>query len=201
MINLNEIDEFHRKGRGKVFQFYITDDELKEVLDRINKKRYGILSLIVIIENESCDYNYLEYPLEYFWKDKPQNVNTFFIRDKKLTPNIDLPKDSEDLSKYYMYNGLIRISHGGQRKGYQQQSNIMFVDSYFRIVNPTEVYENKEYSRLFGTLKKEINFFLKFKGNHIGKSGKIYESKTKNVSEGFALNLSKGLLKAPIQIE
>ena len=91
MIPITLLDQFHRKGRGKVFQFYITDLELQEVLDELNDSKFGPFYLITCYFDKEYNYKYDKFKLSDFVKARKQGHYIFFLGNLNLTPELDVP--------------------------------------------------------------------------------------------------------------
>ena len=200
MATIKELENFQRKGRGKIFQFYITDTELQEVLHELNASKFGTFELITSFLDKEYNYQYDQYNISDFMKSRSEGNYIFFLRNMNVTPELDIPFENVDLSKYFMYNGLIRIWHGSKRNDNVEESSIMLVDSYYNLNDPKEVYKNEQYAKIFQLLKRMINARLKFRANHLGKDAKVYPVKSNNVSVEFRNQLLKGFIKAKLEM-
>lgn len=208
MLEVSNIQQYFKSGRGVTFQFYITDEELQRILSEKLPKEYEPYSLICYKYEGDAAYLFREKPMADFIGTRSKDYERFYLRSCKLTPKIEVPADpvksSERraaLQKYYLYNGFIDIQHGFKlQHKFFSESSIGLIEKYYLKSDPDNLLINEGYASVFNALKKGIKKVLKFKSKQTWQDGRINVSKSNNVSEGFAEAVKEGKLITDIEV-
>ena len=180
-------DKWDRYGRGRGIDFFATDEELYEFLDKTLPKEFEPYTLVwskPIKEGRDYQYEQNENELTQFIELRSQGLWMFFIRSKVLTPEIfqattALPDGAWGL------NGLINIQQGRKSKKGLEFSSISLVDK-IQNVETGEIVTHDEYLAIFNKLKKTLRKQLRYTSKKKRPDGTIEESKTILMTKGYA---------------
>lgn len=199
MIDFKDLDNYERLGRGKVFQFFITQKEFFEILLSTQESLNTTFSLITSDwDKKSTKWNYSEFDITKFPELVDNGKNIFLLRDYRLSPKIDLIKEVDYEDGYYLFNGLIKIRFNYNLKSNELgESYLMFFDKIKESRN-NHLIVNKEYLKIYGAIKRKIEDLLNHTGSFTGKSGKTYYAK--NISVGYKKDFNNGIFKSRLEL-
>ena len=207
-VNAATAGNYYRAGRGKVMECYITDEELNEILNTGLPAVYEAFTLIVVEWDGDKTFYHKECTPGEFLELRKKGIERFYLRSKKLTPEIELPADpvsggtaNSNLQKAYLYNGLLDIQHGFLlEKKYFQKTTIGFIDKYFPVGQPEQVTTNAGYDEVFRAIRKKITPLLKFKSKTVLKDGRVFPAKKADVTTGFNNGVMNNTIVTNIEI-
>ncbi len=163
-------------------------------------------SLIYSIRNDRRKiFSFEQRSVSDFVKLRIEGVSRFYLRSHVLTAHIadqeTVPYGAQgDYQTYLMYNGLIDLQHGIVRNGKIEQSHLGFIDKYFKADEPEEIYDNKEYLKIYKGFVRALKSVLKAKSKQVWLDGREFISKTNDMSEGFASKIKRKEILASVEI-
>lgn len=208
MLSVTNIQRYFKAGKGRVFTFYITDEEMSDVLLTALAEGGIPYTLLSYSYDGDKTFYFKEVPLEEFIALRKDGYDRFYLRNCKIMPHLDIPstpviggKLRTDYVKFFLYNGLIDIQHGFMfEHKYFSESSIGLIDKYYHPDNPSAVFENRESSDVFNKMKKNITWRLKFRSKETWLDGSIFIANKNNVSEGFSEAVKEKRIQTKIEI-
>ena len=186
---------WYRVGRGRVIQFYATDEEFFQVLESSLPGEFEPYSMIVNeMVKEGKIYvqvpsvftidRFLDYRSRGFWK--------FYILSRLLMPDFKVERGLGVDPKCSL-SGLIEVQHGRMTRKDQQDSNssLVLCDSNIGLVDKVEneetgeVIKYEDSLKIFKALKKVAKRILCYTSIETWKDGRTFESKSILMSEGI----------------
>lgn len=205
MIELTNVSNYLRVSKGKVKQFYISDEEFVDVINNLPEK-YKPYNLILTEWDGNNIFNYFIIDTEDFNIRRKGKINRFFLLNYKISAAIQIPKEpivggkkNHQLLKYFLYNGLIDIQLHQIDDENLIESSISMIDKYIKIGEPKIIYDNNEYLSIYNHLQKRISKKLVYKSIEQLKDGSLIESKFNNLSEGFARLIDNDKIKIELK--
>ncbi len=183
MIELKDINRYRRKGRGKVYQFYVLQDELYNVILDLEIKFDTSFDLIVSEFDEVNKWTYAVFPLKDFSNLIEEGYRFFLLRCLELSPEIEITKNGRFNNDYYLYNGLINIRYNIGSSNVMGESFIMLIDVVESLEDQSLIIKNHEYFEIYKFFKKRLKSILKYKGF----------VKNKNQAKPMSYDISAGI--------
>lgn len=185
VLTKDNINDWDRYGRGKCFSFYITENELRNVLIKTFKnttpKPHIIYSSLESLDGKQYEQVYSQSILSEDF-DFEGNNGSYIICLGSLSPNIHLSRGDEETILTYQGSPILDTPGIGNKK--ITSASLMMVN---RIINirTNEIVENKDYLKVYNHLKSEIKKVLRYKVFEKYSDGSIHEEKNVYMSEGF----------------
>jgi hypothetical protein len=161
-----DVDNWYRIGKGRVLQFFATDDEVQEWLLTMLPSEYGPYTLVgadlVRVEKKK----YVEKGFEFDITELKQAIYEieyprwqYWLRSKVLTPELDFSRQ-KIITWVLSYTGLVGLHHGGYIKNMgRDASSIGIVDTVSN-KSTGEVIKHSEYLKIFNILARQIKKHL-----------------------------------------
>jgi hypothetical protein len=168
-IPIYDVDNWHRVGRGRVLQFFATDDEIQEWLLSALPPEYGPYTLVgadlVQIEKKKYIQKGFEFGIDELKRAMYEQDETrweYWIRSKVITPQLDFSRHKM-ISWILSYSGLVGLHHGSYNKNKWvdglDASSIGIVDQVNNDKTGEKI-QHKEYLNIFKKLNREIKNHL-----------------------------------------
>lgn len=178
-----DVNEWRRLGKGRVVEFFATDDEVQTWLIEGLPNEYHPYTLVGV-DLVKVGRTYIENGFEFEVRElkkamyKTDAVRShFWIRSKVITPELDFLKQTR-ITWVLSYTGFVNLQHGAYIKNMgRPASSIGIVD---KVINDAtgEVRHHKEYLRIFNSLKRLIKKSLCYSSIHTFKNGSRREDTT-----------------------
>lgn len=159
MISLAEIDSWSRVG-GRELQFIATDEDVHRWLSEGLPDEYKPYELIGLDVDQMTKSNHramvFAFPTDDFLSSRANasGRSNFWISSRQK--NGGLERDNGPwYTKYYSFNGLIQLTHGGMRGDKKEISRIAVVDKVRNLIS-NEIRESKSSAKIFRALKRRI---------------------------------------------
>jgi hypothetical protein len=177
-----------RAGRGRVFEFYATTDELQLWLNRYLPEPHGPYALVGSdllrsgprFEESPFACSISELVPCMSGAKRPRNV--LFIQSASLSPSLENAPAS-DFRRWCSLNGLINVQHGFVDNNGQDVSVIGIVDQ-IRCIETGETRKHSRYLSIFNALKRALVKHLIYSTVRVGRDGESHESTSLRMSQG-----------------
>lgn len=197
-----DTEGWSRAGQGRVFQFYITDEEMATVLNETLPKELGPYSLL-FTEMVKSGKVYKEVPhtaeIGDFLDLRSQGVIQFYLHSGALTPQPRLSKGKGAwVSGILGLSGLLNILMGSYIRGRWEVHRVRWTDSDIGYVRKIENFETGEklelddYAPIFNKLKRAIKRLLVYRTVWVHSDGRRFEWKTPKMSEAMYQKYKSG---------
>jgi hypothetical protein len=188
MLAALEPDEYYGHGRGRVLQFYATDEELRSAILASAPPEFGPYSLAGsrLVENGG-DAAYVEDPFEGRLQDLPQLLSAeirAWLRSHCLTPEPKFRR-GDPVEDVCAMNGLIGLQHDHLSPGKRGPTR-MFLNHRVQHCDTGEVIYHEGYDRVFASIKRRVKRLLVWTAVLTFPSGESFESKTAVMSDAMA---------------
>ncbi len=158
MSELRSASEYRMAGRGVEFQFFATDREIQELIDRtlplaLAPYRGLAVALRKPADRSTYDRERVDCAIgEIIRCARAQAVGQVWIGSEALTSTMSSAVGDPSA---WSLSGMISVEPGLKRRGAQEESRISCVP---RVINvrTNAVEQNSEYKRLYDTLRKAI---------------------------------------------
>jgi hypothetical protein len=181
-----DVDSWSRVGRGRVLQFFATDDEVQEWLLCALPAEYEPYTLVgadlVQVEKKKFVEKGFEFDIDELKKAMYEGDKIrwqYWIRSKVITPELDFSRHKM-ISWILSYSGLVGLQHGSYNKNKwvegQSASSIGIVDQIKNDETGEKVH-HKEYVNVFRKLNREIKKHLCYSSFWKYKDGSEREDK------------------------
>lgn len=180
-------DSWQRYGRGKIVQFFATDEEVCEFLEECLPREFAPYSLLwvrFIEDGNKYRHEYVASDLGDFLELRAQGVWKFFLRSKVLTPGA-FPESTAPVDWSWSFSGLVNIQQGRLRQGRQEWSGLGIVDKA-QNKETGEIVSHEGYLKIFNVLKKSLRKRLLYNTVKARPNGTLDESKSIRMTEGYA---------------
>ncbi len=180
-------DCWQRYGRGKIVQFFATDREIYELLEKQLPEEFGPYSLLwvrSVQDGKEYKHEYSESDLSEFLNLRSEGVWKFFLKSEVLTTGT-FSESSAPLDWSWSFSGLINIQQGRLREGKQEWSGLGIVDKA-KNKDTGEVVTHEGYLKIFSVLKKALRKQLVYDTKKLRPNGTFDESKSVRMTEGYA---------------
>jgi hypothetical protein len=170
-----DVDNWYRVGRGKVLQFFATDDEVQEWLLTMLPSGYGPYTLVgadlVKVDKKRYVEKGFEFDITGFKKaiyEKECPRWQYWIRSKVLTPELDFSRHKM-ITWILSYSGLVGLDHGSFVKGMGRDASSIAIVEKVANKETGEIIKHKEYLKIYKILARQIknqlcySSFWKFK--------------------------------------
>ena len=174
-------------GRGRIFDFYATDEEMVQFLRKSLEREESSFSLIWV---DLPFYGNVqkrigrESPIEDLVKLKEIGVRQFFLNSSGSANFLEVDVSAADTSNWSL-SGLPIIYQGLGSRGPLNFSSIGIVERIGKIGSDEELH-HEEYARIFRKIKSHIKKHLKYRLISKDQDGDFVESKSKLITEGVA---------------
>lgn len=196
------VNKWRRLGRGRVLQFFATDDEVQQWLLEGLSKKWAPYTLVVV-DFTGYGESHMEKGVEFGIEELKRAMYElyevkwqFWIRSMVITPELDLSPHRR-LTRMFSCIGLVELQHGSYNKNRwvegQNASSIGIVD---KVINDAtdKVIEHKDYLKVFNALKKRIKKDLCYSSFWKYKDGSEYEDfKSRLMTEGAIKAYENGM--------
>ncbi len=197
-IGATEKGYWFRKGRGRTFQFYITDKEISIILtDRILKD-FAPYSIIGMTMHQVAPNDFRERLEEVYISElislTSRSLWQFFIKSQILSEYLDL--GTADIGIMSL-NGLINLQHGWKRRGKVKTSSLGIVD---QIIDSRTggVLIHSSYLLVYKSLVSAVKKILRFRVKEVWRDGSQHISKYPVMSQDVADLWRKGEIQLPV---
>lgn len=191
-----------RAGHGRSFQFYVTNEEFRKIIEQNLLEEYSPYSLLtvdLVKRPERYRQKLCEFGIGQFLELRKEGFDTFYLRSKILTPMIPLG-EYDHIEGDLVVNGLVDVTQGMYfEKGGWQPSSLGIVH---RVIDEKTgaVIAHKEYDRIFAALKRAAKKLLRYDLIQHLPNGESYPLKGIRMSEEFAKLMAAGEVKTNVSI-
>ncbi len=187
-----DIDKWERFGKGRITQFYVTDDDVFDVLKNFLINEYMPYTIILsFLEkvNKHYEERYQECSIDEFLYLRMKGYNKFFIRSQIISPILNIP--SNKILKYFSNNGLIHLLHGIIYESGWGASSLSMINKVINIENNVIIYHS-EYERIYNSLKRGFRKLMKYQTIERMKDGHLIVAKNVYMSQSFVNKCESG---------
>jgi len=193
---LHDSSSWRRKGIGRRFDFFATDDDIQSWLNLglpLEYRSYFLCGPSLGKQSATAaNAGFIIGPEDFLQhREREASDWEYWLFSEKLTSLNAIRSRLTEIDRMASINGLVLLQHGQYNREKMDASSLCVVDKVVNI-NTLEERQFKEYLGIYNSLKRVIKADLVYSTKHVFPDGKVLEDERLLMTENVVASINNG---------